>query len=154
MVKTTASSGSEQFRRNSSKDQLERKNRLSTRHIGLIGEAIAHRYLVDRGYKILARNWRTSSNGMRGELDLISSKDGALCAIEVKTRTNLHCGSPFDAVNSKKQHALRNLTALYLVENPAGFQSVQIDVIAINLELSQNREALTTARVEMMAAVC
>ena len=47
---------------------------------GQLGEYLAARYLVKRGYKILAKNWRYG----KVEIDLIALKDELLCCVEVE----------------------------------------------------------------------
>ncbi len=50
--------------------------------LGKLGEDLACRYLVDKGYKVIERNFRKSW----GELDIIAkSQDKTLVFVEVKT---------------------------------------------------------------------
>ena len=57
---------------------------------GTWGEAEVANYLRRRGYTLLAHGFHCRF----GEIDLIARKDGVLCFVEVKTRTNLSCGLP------------------------------------------------------------
>jgi Holliday junction resolvase-like predicted endonuclease len=50
------------------------------------GETEAYLYLRDRGYRIVAKNFRAPHN--RGEIDLIGWDHGALCFVEVKTHAH------------------------------------------------------------------
>lgn len=52
------------------------------REIGKFGEDIACDYLVDKGYKILSRNFFTRY----GEIDIVTKLRDSLVFIEVKTR--------------------------------------------------------------------
>ena len=54
-----------------------------TKKLGDLGEKIAEKYLKDRGYKILDKNFRYSK---LGELDLIARKDEGVIFFEVKAR--------------------------------------------------------------------
>lgn len=60
----------------SGKDRVD-----SRRETGITGEEQAYRDLVARGFRIIARNWRTR----RGEIDIIAIEGDTLAFIEVKT---------------------------------------------------------------------
>lgn len=75
------------------------------RTVGARGEAIAAAYLEGLGFRILDRNWHSRY----GELDLVVVDDGALVAVEVKTRTGLGYGHPLQAITQRKADRLRRL---------------------------------------------
>ena len=74
------------------------------------GEACVAAYLRRNGYRIEASQFRCRM----GEVDLIASRDGVLCFVEVKTRTNLSVGLPREYVTRQKQEKLRRTAACYL----------------------------------------
>ncbi len=80
--------------------------------LGAKGEDLAARFLRKKGYKILARNFKTPV----GEIDIIAEDRGALVFVEVKTRSDESFGHPFEAVNHKKMNKIRT-TALYYLKN-------------------------------------
>ncbi len=53
---------------------------------GSLGERLAKRYIEGLGHKVLAQNYYFEKGKRSGEIDLISSFQGALHFIEVKTR--------------------------------------------------------------------
>ena len=55
---------------------------MNTQEIGQKGEEAAVHYLIDNGFEILHRNWRSG----RYELDITARRDGVLHIIEVKCR--------------------------------------------------------------------
>lgn len=63
------------------------------------GEALAEKYLSERGYEIIARKWRSG----RYEVDLIMQFEKTLVFIEVKTRYSNTFGEPWEAVNKGKR---------------------------------------------------
>lgn len=108
--------------------------------LGRKGEDEAVRYLLACGYVIIERNWR----GSRGEVDIIAGAHGEGCEeiifIEVKTRSSLRFGDPFDAITATKYRRIYKLArewiathrprspwridVILLVENRRGFELV------------------------------
>ena len=78
--------------------------------MGAAGEDAALGWYADRGYQLLARNWRCAS----GEVDLIASRGDVLVFCEVKTRTDDTFGEPFEAVTLAKQARIRRAAAAWL----------------------------------------
>lgn len=66
--------------------------------LGKTGEEEAVRFLTEKGYQILHRNWHSGKK----ELDIVAKYNNELIVIEVKTRRNKNYGSPEDAVNEQK----------------------------------------------------
>jgi len=69
---------------------------------GLAGEEQAKRYLLSRGYKILAHRFRVGHT----EIDLIARQGDLVTFIEVKTRRGAAFGSPLEAVTGAKRREL------------------------------------------------
>jgi putative endonuclease len=89
------------------------------RQLGELGETIAEEHLQHRGYRILARNFRTRF----GELDLVAADERTLVFCEVKTRVS---GSragpegPLDAIGTRKRDRLRRMARQWLAEGAVG----------------------------------
>lgn len=79
---------------------------------GKQGEEAAHFYLRERGYVIVARNFRSQRH--RGEIDLIGWDGDVLCFIEVKTRSRRGVVPAEMAVDGPKQSLLRATARDYL----------------------------------------
>ena len=77
---------------------------------GDFGEAYTAEYLRQQGYDIVASQFRCRM----GEIDLIARKDGILCFVEVKTRSETEHGLPREFVGPKKQMRIRRAAAQYL----------------------------------------
>lgn len=91
------------------------------------GEAEAARYLREKGYTLLASQWRCRF----GELDLVArSRQGILCFVEVKLRSAGAIGLPREFVDARKQERLRAAAACYLsvheLDAPARFDVAEI----------------------------
>ncbi|MFT5530237.1 MAG: putative endonuclease [Candidatus Poriferisodalaceae bacterium] len=80
--------------------------------VGRFGERRAARWYTDRGYEVVARNWRVRE----GELDLVLTRGRVLVICEVKTRTSTRFGDGFAAVTRTKQVRIRHLATLFLRE--------------------------------------
>lgn len=93
--------------------------------IGKLGEEIACRYLVSKGYKIIERNYRYRYF----EADIIAFKDDTLIVVEVKTRKDYKYLYANEAVNYKKQYNLISLTKKYVIQNGLYDYNVRFDVI-------------------------
>ena len=97
------------------------------RELGNRGEAEAARYLRKKGYALLASQWRCRY----GELDLVArDKQGTVCFVEVKLRSDTAHGLPREAVDRRKQERLRTAAALYLsthdIDAPARFDVAEV----------------------------
>ncbi len=109
--------------------ELRRGRGLSNRASGDLGEELARRYLVRKGYEIVESNYRTR----RGELDLISRQADTLVIVEVKLRRGTAYGTPLEAVTPRKQQAIRLMAEEYLAEKAPDFQALRFDVVGILL---------------------
>jgi putative endonuclease len=81
-------------------------------HTGRRGETEAYLFLYERGYRIVATNYRAPHE--RGEIDLIAWDGDVLCFIEVKTRVGHGLTSPEAAVDAAKRKHIRSVARAYL----------------------------------------
>jgi len=86
---------------------------VNKRQTGTSYEIKAEEYLLQKGYKILERNFRNRS----GEIDIIAKDGEYFCFVEVKYRTTNDYGSPFEAVHVRKQNQIRKVAKYYLMKN-------------------------------------
>jgi len=102
----------------------------SKKIIGIEGEDLAEVFFKEKGYHILARNYRTPY----GEIELAISKGEDLVFVEVKTRINLSFGYGEEGINLKKTEHLISSAECYLAENKPLVKEWRIDVLAILME--------------------
>ena len=76
---------------------------MATLDIGNHGEDLATNYLEQRGFFIVARNWRTRWC----EIDIVARHEDCMFFIEVETRKNDHFGDGFDYITPKKLQQMR-----------------------------------------------
>ena len=105
----------------------------STVATGQLGETLAVRYLLDQGYAVVERNYRKRF----GEVDIIAREQQTLVFIEVKTRNSQQYGSPFDAVDGRKQRQLTRIARDYLQTHRHDEGEARFDVIAVILDKQQ-----------------
>lgn len=105
-------------------------NNQNKKAFGNAGENIACKFLMQKGYKIIKRNYRFS----KGEIDIIVQKDKTIIFVEVKARKNQNFGPAELAITSGKQKQIRKIAEAFLYENDFSDFDFRIDVIAINFE--------------------
>jgi putative endonuclease len=110
------------------------------RRLGIAGEEMAARLLLEEGMEIVARNWRCSI----GELDLVAREDAPdyanggevatwLVAVEVRIRRGTRFGTAKASVTAVKQAKLRAVAEAYVQETEWS-GPWRIDVVAIQLD--------------------
>lgn len=80
---------------------------------GKTGEDLAVKFLEDKGFIVVERNWRFSR---LGELDIIATKNNQLVFIEVKARTSNNFGEPIEAITPTKIKKIYRLAEIYLTK--------------------------------------
>ncbi len=115
------------------------------KELGARGEEIAVRYLKNRGYRILERNYRIKL----GEIDIIAEQGGDLVFIEVKTRSDSLFGSPFDSVTVPKQMQLSKVALEYIGKRGWHNRPARFDVVGVQLKAANAARSLG-AKVELM----
>lgn len=102
---------------------------------GARGEAAAEKFLRRRRYTILERNYRCPL----GEADLVALDGSVVVFIEVKTRAGAGAGSPFDAVDTRKQRQLVRVANYYLSRHRLHGRDARFDVVGVSQEGSELR---------------
>ncbi len=109
------------------------------RATGQQGEALAAAYLEQKGYGIIATNWRCAA----GELDLIAVDGPCLVFVEVRARRSTLPGLAEESVTPSKQRRLATLAQLYLqsldmLQTP-WLGPWRIDVVALQITPADQR---------------
>jgi len=96
--------------------------------LGKTGELLAVKYLEEKGFTIIERNWRYG----RYEIDIIASLKDTIHFIEVKTRSSKTFGLPEESVSTQKLKKLNAAADEYLYLNK-GWKWVQHDILSITI---------------------
>jgi len=103
------------------------KKKQSAKEFGNWGERKAVEYLVDKGYKIIEKNYRTP----HGEIDIIASLGDAVVFVEVKTGKTMIYGYPEVSVTPRKQKHILDSAQYYIQNHNNLIENWRIDVISI-----------------------
>jgi putative endonuclease len=114
----------------------------STRQTGMIGEEIACKFLLSKGFKIIERNHRKPW----GEIDIIAEKGSIVRFVEVKavSRENIPDISremssyrPEEQVHPAKLRKIARTAEIYMGNYPD--KEFQIDVVGVFLDTKRRR---------------
>ncbi len=109
------------------------------KNLGESGERVAALLLEARGYRILARNFRTRA----GELDLVAEDADGLAFVEVRTRRGDAFGTPEESITPRKRTRLMTLALEFLQAHPQYADCAwRIDLVAIQLDAAGRIERL------------
>lgn len=93
---------------------------------GRRGEGLAACWLRLKGYRLLARNFRSGA----GEIDLVARRGAVLAMVEVKTRGDLASAS--EALGARQRARIVRATEAFLQQRPnLARLSIRFDVILV-----------------------
>jgi len=100
---------------------------------GAKGEEIAAKFLMEKGYKIIARNFKNYKGRQLGEIDIIAEKNEEIIFVEVKTR-NLEKYQetlPEENITFQKLRKLGKIASSYIKMNNLRNHPYHFDAISI-----------------------
>lgn len=102
--------------------------------LGAWGEDEAQKYLVDKGFQILERDWKFGKR----DLDIIAMNEDntVLVFVEVKTRRDDSRMEPEQAVDKKKIRNLAIAANAYVKANHVE-QEIRFDIVSITGKISK-----------------
>ena len=100
---------------------------MNTTDAGARGEEQAARYLQEKGWRILERNF----SAPYGEVDIIAQDGKTLVFAEVKTRAYRAYGGPLMAVTPAKQKRLALTAASYIKAKSVKCDGIRFDVLCV-----------------------
>jgi putative endonuclease len=98
--------------------------------LGRRGEELAAAALSDRGYEIVARNWRRPT----GEIDIIARRAGVWTFFEVRTRRGRRFGTPEESFTPAKEERMYELALDYLVDRGEPDPDWRIGFVAVEMD--------------------
>jgi putative endonuclease len=106
---------------------------LERQRLGLIGEELAARELIARGYAILERRYRTA----RGEIDIVAEDGDTVVFVEVRARASAEFGSAAESVTTAKKRKVVAMAIEYLSRRTITDRPCRFDVVAIEDALGE-----------------
>ena len=106
----------------------------TNREFGALGEKLAVRYLKDKHYKILEKNYKCAL----GEVDIIARYGDFIVFAEVKTRSAEPFLSGVYAVDSRKREHIMRVASQYIREKKCALQP-RFDIIAVEIDRSTGK---------------
>lgn len=97
------------------------------RQLGINGEAMARRYLEEKGYRFVHSNYYTRF----GELDLIFFDNDILVFVEVKTRKRSTTHEIEESINQTKINRIMKSAEIYIDRTKLYFSEMRYDVVFI-----------------------
>ena len=101
---------------------------IDRKKLGDWGEEVAVRYLLEKGFRILQRNFRAD----RGEIDIIAREDDCVVFVEVKTGSTHKYGPPEDKITSAKQRQLYKIANHFIQQNPDLDTDFRFDAVIVD----------------------
>ena len=96
---------------------------------GSYGENLACKHLEKNNYSIIERNFTNKI----GELDIIAKKENTIVVIEVKARSSIKYGYPYEAINKRKLQKIKKVAASYINMKDLWKYQIRFDVIEVYL---------------------
>ena len=94
--------------------------------LGLSAESRAAAYLIAKGYRIVARRWRS----LVGEVDIIARRRQVLVFVEVKARARLDDAA--ESVTERQQRRIAAAASAWLAEHPDDMNSdIRFDAMLV-----------------------
>lgn len=111
---------------------------MDSKELGFLAENIAARYLEDRGYEIITKNYRKPW----GEIDVIAKAGDTVVFVEVKANRQEFAGdfNPEIRVDYQKAQKIKRTAALFL-EHELGDMDAewQVDIIAVIFDIPNKK---------------
>jgi putative endonuclease len=95
---------------------------------GKEGERAVMEYLLEKGYKILERNYRSGHR----EVDIVAAKDDTVAFVEVKKRNGSDFGLGLESVTEKKKRNIISVARQYIKNSTLMNCNVRFDVASID----------------------
>ena len=108
---------------------------------GILGEALACKYLQRKGYQIIERNFQNNKGYKYGEIDIIATIHNKIVFVEVKTRRvkGNAIVIPEENISVKKLQNIEKTASTYLHMKKLWNVEHRFDALSVFLDLSSKK---------------
>jgi putative endonuclease len=103
--------------------------------LGLLGERVAARWLIARGWTVVAHRFRSGHR----DLDLVVRQGSLVAFVEVKARRAASYGGPLGALHWRKRRELVRSAQVWTARHGAPGETYRFDVVGVLLEPRSGR---------------
>jgi putative endonuclease len=106
--------------------RVARPEKIAAFRVGISAESRAAALLIAKGFRILARRWRSPV----GEIDIVARRRSLLVFVEVKARNNLDEAA--ESLQARQQRRIAAAAEAWLAAHGSdGFQDIRFDAILV-----------------------
>ncbi|HEU4659624.1 MAG TPA: YraN family protein [Pseudolabrys sp.] len=103
-----------------------RPERVAAFRTGISAETRAAAFLLAKGYRILARRWKSPA----GEIDLVARRRNLLIFVEVKARAKIDDAA--ESITSRQRQRIASAAEIWLAEHPDDtIQDIRFDAMLV-----------------------
>jgi putative endonuclease len=103
-----------------------RPEKVAAFRVGISAESRAAAFLIAKGFRILARRWKSPA----GEIDIVARRRSLLVFVEVKARNSLDEAA--ESLQARQQRRIAAAAEAWLAVNGAsGFRDIRFDAILV-----------------------
>lgn len=117
-----------------------KRDKTNTKVKGNKGEQLAVDFLLNIGYTILDRNFRSG----KAEIDIIAKDKNFIIFIEVKSRSVFNEGTPRDLLSNSQQKRIIEAAHNYIIDNDIN-EEARFDFISVTLDQQNKIEHIKDA---------
>lgn len=112
--------------------------------IGVLGEELGCRYLKDKGYTILQKNYCNAGGRRVGEIDIVAERKGELVFVEVKSRLGFEGSDilPEVSITRDKLRKLERIAQCYLREKHREDNQYHFDALSVLYDRQQKKASI------------
>ena len=99
--------------------------------LGERGERIAEQWMVERGWRVVERRFRSGHRDIDLVMERIGAEGRVIAFVEVKTRVSAGYGGPLGAVHWRKQREMARAARAWMARRRVDCAAFRFDVVGV-----------------------